>query len=151
MLIKSDSASVSAIKATLNNAHFIFIATNCGRHQVLLVSKWTHRYLFKRDSLLPSISFKEIPETRKQEILLLRISFVNHFVLLILNFRFIILKRSIPTARGLNQETRSGEVQMVMKLFLLATDSYYVSNVKRIAPSSLPAPEKGCDTSFAGH
>lgn len=94
MLIKSDSASVSAIKATLNNAHFIFIATNCGRHQVLLVSKWTHRYLFKRDSLLPSISFKEIPETRKQEILLLRISFVNHFVLLILNFRFIILKRS---------------------------------------------------------
>lgn len=94
MLIKSDSASVSAIKATLNNAHFILIATNCGRHWVLLVSKWTHRYLLKRDSLLPSISFKEIPETRKQEILLLRISFVNHFVLLTLNFRFVILKRS---------------------------------------------------------
>lgn len=72
MLIKSDSASVSAIKTTQNNAHFVFNVTNCGKHQVLLDSKWIHQYLFKRDLLLSSITLEEILETRKLGISLLR-------------------------------------------------------------------------------
>lgn len=52
MLIKSDSASVLASEATKNNIYFVSNATNCGRHKVLLVSKWTHQYLFKRELIL---------------------------------------------------------------------------------------------------
>ena len=51
-----------------------------------------------------------------------------------------------PTAGGLKQKAGSGEVQMVIKLFLPATEPHQ----KLTLSSSLPTPEKDSDTSGQG-
>lgn len=80
-----------AIKATLNNTYFVFIAISRGRPSNLLVSKWSHQYLFKRGFMLSSTSLQGTPETRKWKILLLTVS-LPITALLTRNFCFIILK-----------------------------------------------------------
>ena len=54
-----------------------------------------------------------------------------------------------PTAGGLKQKAGSGEVQMVIKLFLPATEPHHQFQ-KLTLSSSLPPPEKDSDTSGQG-
>lgn len=78
---------------------------------------------------------------------------VSGLALLIMYEMFLVkdpeLHSQVPTAGELNQKTGSGEVQMVIKLLLPATEPHHHFQKLKLS-SSLSTPEKDCDTSVQG-